>query len=180
MPTCKNNPKKNYTGKEPSPKGLGYCASGEKEGTEMKGNDGDTWVVKRGRWVKQEFDDFLLFEKLYRWWRQLAMGNFIIIKKDGTSQLIKSRAKTFEAQVTDLEIKWLEYTNDPNVEAILWSAQSSDIIEEFTQYIVKHETKEKLKYMMTLKNLPAYLLENYKKYFIKHKIHGKKDYTLRP
>ena len=29
MPNCKNNPKKTFIGDEPSPKGLGYCASGE-------------------------------------------------------------------------------------------------------------------------------------------------------
>ena len=38
---CKNNPKKTYLGTEPSPKGLGYCASGEK--------DGNMWVKKNGK-----------------------------------------------------------------------------------------------------------------------------------
>jgi hypothetical protein len=32
---------------------LGYCASGEKEGTEMKGKDGNMWVKKNGKWVKK-------------------------------------------------------------------------------------------------------------------------------
>ena len=32
MPLCKNDPKRKYTGDEPSPKGLGWCAHGEKEG----------------------------------------------------------------------------------------------------------------------------------------------------
>ena len=52
MPYCINNPKRTYTGKEPSPKGLGFCASGEKEGTEMKGKDGNMWVKSKGKWVK--------------------------------------------------------------------------------------------------------------------------------
>ena len=52
MPHCKNNPKRTYTGKEPSPKGLGFCASGEKKGTEMKGKDGNMWVKSKGKWVK--------------------------------------------------------------------------------------------------------------------------------
>ena len=43
MPYCLNNPKRTYKGNEPSPKGLGYCASGEKEGTKMKGKDGNMW-----------------------------------------------------------------------------------------------------------------------------------------
>ena len=56
MPICKNNNKKNYTGEEPSPKGLGYCASSEKEGTKMKGKDGNIWIKKNGRWIKFKND----------------------------------------------------------------------------------------------------------------------------
>jgi hypothetical protein len=57
MPICKNNPKKTYTGQEPSPKGLGYCAGSEKEGTKMKGSDGKIWIKKNGRWIKFKNDD---------------------------------------------------------------------------------------------------------------------------
>jgi hypothetical protein len=60
MSVCKNNPKRTYTGKEPSPKGLGYCASGEKEGTKMEGKDGSMWIKKKGRWIKYNIcDDFV-------------------------------------------------------------------------------------------------------------------------
>ena len=57
MPKCKNDPKKSYKGTEPSPKGLGYCAHGEKLGKVRKGKDGNTWKIestKSGvlRWVK--------------------------------------------------------------------------------------------------------------------------------
>ena len=52
MPQCKNNPKKSYKGTEPSPKGLGYCGSGEKEGTIKKGKDGKQWIIKNKRWIK--------------------------------------------------------------------------------------------------------------------------------
>ena len=65
MPNCKNNSKKTYKGDdpfrastcvdEPSPKGLGFCASAEKEGTEMKGKDGNMWVKKTGRWIKKKY-----------------------------------------------------------------------------------------------------------------------------
>jgi hypothetical protein len=51
MPHCKNNHKKTYIGDEPSPKGLGYCASGEKEGTKMKGKDGNIWIKSNGKWI---------------------------------------------------------------------------------------------------------------------------------
>lgn len=53
MPYCINNNKKTYIGNEPSPKGLGYCASGEKEGTEMKGKDGNIWIKSNGKWIKK-------------------------------------------------------------------------------------------------------------------------------
>ncbi len=57
MPICKNDPKSSYKGNEPSPKGLGYCAHAEKLGTQMKGKDGNMWVIKETskkikRWVK--------------------------------------------------------------------------------------------------------------------------------
>ena len=58
MPTCKNDPIKKYKGTEPSPKGMGWCAHGEKEGKVRKGRDGNQWIVKKvkngsKRWVKK-------------------------------------------------------------------------------------------------------------------------------
>ena len=41
MPYSKNNSKKTYSGKKTSRKELGYCASGEKDGTITKGKDGN-------------------------------------------------------------------------------------------------------------------------------------------
>ena len=57
MPPCKNDPKRKYKGDEPSPKGVGWCAHGEKEGEVRKGRDGNKWIVKKIgsgslRWVK--------------------------------------------------------------------------------------------------------------------------------
>ena len=43
-----------YTGEEPSPKGLGYCARDEKEGEIMKGRDGENWIVSGGRWKRYD------------------------------------------------------------------------------------------------------------------------------
>ena len=59
MPTCKNDPTKKYKGTEPSPKGMGWCAHGEKEGKVRKGKDGNQWIVKKvkngsKRWIKKE------------------------------------------------------------------------------------------------------------------------------
>ena len=57
MPKCKNSPTGTYKGTEPSPKGRGYCAKGEKLNKKMKGNDGKMWIIsetKTGvkRWIK--------------------------------------------------------------------------------------------------------------------------------
>ena len=57
MPKCKNAETGTYKGTEPSPKGLGYCARGEKVGKKKKGRDGNMWEVKEtkkgtARWVK--------------------------------------------------------------------------------------------------------------------------------
>lgn len=58
---CKNslNNSGTYTGKEPSPKGLGYCARFEKIGTKKKGKDGNMWIVSERAngtraWIKHD------------------------------------------------------------------------------------------------------------------------------
>lgn len=47
MPKCKNDPKTSYTGKEPSPKGKGFCAKKERIGSKKRGKDGKMWIVKK-------------------------------------------------------------------------------------------------------------------------------------
>jgi hypothetical protein len=51
---CKNVPETaalrrsaRYTGSEPSPKGLGFCARFEKDGARRKGKDGVWWIATR-------------------------------------------------------------------------------------------------------------------------------------
>ena len=48
MPRCKNS-SGYYTGREPSPKGLGYCAHSEGVGTRRMGNDGNVWIVQQDK-----------------------------------------------------------------------------------------------------------------------------------
>jgi len=203
MPICKNNPKKHYSGEEPSPKGLGYCASGEKEGKIMKGRDGKIWIKRFGKWIKKEIkkenkeDTFKastivqsltkenkefyfkkISKKLYHWWIKLSNGNIIIIFKNGKNKLIKSVMKTHKAQINDLKKKWLDFENDESVEAIIWSAQSIDAFEKLIHIIIKKNSKNKLEELIQIKDLPSYLLKNYKKYFVKYIFYGKKDYTI--
>jgi hypothetical protein len=56
MLSCIKNHKKFYKGNEPSPKGLGYCAHCEKNGTIKNGLDGNLWIVVKTkknikRWI---------------------------------------------------------------------------------------------------------------------------------
>ena len=46
MPACRNDASRKYKGDEPSPKGLGWCAHAEKEGTKKTGGDGKQWMVR--------------------------------------------------------------------------------------------------------------------------------------
>ncbi len=180
---CKNNPKKTYLGTEPSPKGLGFCASGEKEGTEMKGKDGNMWVKKNGKWAKKiTKEDYIkkLDDKLYKWWLKLANGNLIAIYKDGKHRLITSNAKTRKAFSNDIFKKWKELDENKDVKCIIWSAQSVDTIQSFVEYLIKKLSIKKLEELIKMKNIPEYLLKNYKKYFVKYKEIGNKDYTFKP
>lgn len=45
MPPCINDPSTSYTGKEPSPKGRGYCAHASALGLRRKGADGKMYIV---------------------------------------------------------------------------------------------------------------------------------------
>ena len=44
--------------------------------------------------------------------------------------------------------------------------------------LIKKSTKNKLDKLIGMKNLPDYLIENYKKYFEKTMLIGEKDYTI--
>ena len=44
----------NFKGTEPSPKGFGLCARMVLEGEHAKGTDGNIWVKKGGRWLKDK------------------------------------------------------------------------------------------------------------------------------
>ncbi len=189
MPICKNNTKKHYKGDEPSPKGLGYCASSEKEGKIMKGLDENLWIKSNGRWIKYKNDEDIeeqLYEKLYeilkkrlyKWWQSLSQGNIIVIYLDGSHKLIKSSLKTTKAQINDITNQWKDFQEDKDIKAIIWSAQSTDIIDNFIDWLIDNTSKNKLESMYKMKDLPSYLLDNYSKFFTKYKFYGKKDYTF--
>jgi len=99
MPQCKNDPKRKYKGDEPSPKGLGWCAHGEKEGEVRKGRDGNKWIVKKVssgslRWVK-------------------------VVDKDGDKTLVKKGYKKYvlknDFDNKELDIPCIVYIKNKNV-----------------------------------------------------------------
>jgi hypothetical protein len=55
---------------------------------------------------------------------------------------------------------------------------SVDIIQFFIDYLIKKSSKNKMSELLKMKDLPSYLLENYKKYFVKYELYSKKDYTF--
>ncbi len=87
--------------------------------------------------------------------------------------------KSMKAQVKDITTKWQEAENDENVEAIIWSAQSSETIESFIKYLMDTHSKKKLEAMVKMKDLPNYLLKNYEKYFDLYEFYGEKDNILK-
>ena len=92
--------------------------------------------------------------------------------------VITSSKKTDKAQTTDIIQKWNDFQNDKNIIAIIWSAQSTDALDSFIEKIIKKSTKTQLDEFINMKNLPNYLLENYKKYFVKSIFIGEKDYVV--
>jgi hypothetical protein len=56
-----------YSGTEPSPKGLGYCAKYEYVGTYRRGKDKNWWVKKsNGRWVRDKTYKPTLIDKIFK------------------------------------------------------------------------------------------------------------------
>jgi hypothetical protein len=133
-------------------------------------NERERWKYvgkKVGKWVKaisKEYYGELIYHKLIKWWRTLAQGNLIAIYKNGTHKLITSNAKTHQAFYKDITEKWKELYENKDVKCIIWSAQSVDIIQSFIDYIVQKLSIKKLEGLVKMKNIPEYLLKNYKKY----------------
>ncbi len=161
---CKNDPKKSYKGDEPSPKGLGYCAHAEEDGSIREGRDGKKWVVKNGRWVRYNdlMDDLLKSKKLLTFWRRLASGQILVIFDDGESKMMKGN-----------NWKKIETTN---VKAIIWSGISFDNYTFFVNYVVK---KQKKLADMLMNSPEETMVKYYQKLTEKYVINTEKDRTLR-
>ena len=91
MPLCKNDPKRKYKGDEPSPKGLGWCAHGEKEGKARKGRDGNKWITKKVssgslRWVKNSVTTKSVSREVSKSNNKNNCKNFVIYEKNETKK----------------------------------------------------------------------------------------------
>jgi hypothetical protein len=163
-------------------------------GYKKKGLDGNIWIIKETsagvkRWSKytpenskaEKIDRIvkLLTGRLEKWWEKLSDGNFLVIFKNGKYLMIKSDKKTRQAQIKEIKEKWIQYGNDKNVEAIIWSSMSADILYNFIRYLLVKLKKNELQKILDQKNLPLYLIENYKKFFIKNNLYTNKDYTFK-
>lgn len=135
--------------------------------------------VKEIKGKNTDYYEKILFKKLYKWWLKLSEGRFIVIYNDDRYKIISSKMKTTKAFTKDIIYKWNMLNDNENIKAIIWSSQSIDVIQQFINYIVKKTSKKKLDEIIELKNIPKYLIDNYKKYFVKNKFIGNKDYTFK-
>jgi hypothetical protein len=104
---CLNDPSGTYTGKEPSPKGLGLCGRGERIGAEYIGRDGKMWVVSKGhKWVHTE--------------QQRAIDKLL---KRVKSELMKLMKKT--PYLYEVEIKG---PTEQSLDEILWDPKKRNYI----------------------------------------------------
>ena len=84
MPKCKNDSKASYIGTEPSPKGLGFCAHAEKNGTIKKGKDGNEWIIKTHNNIKkwQKVKIVLIKKNISKLTNMQLLNNFNLLLKE--------------------------------------------------------------------------------------------------
>lgn len=155
-----------------------------KKGDKKKGEDGNMWIItitKSGikRWSKYDDAKDILYKKLYKWWLNFSNGGILIIYKNGRHKMYKGLFKSTKARYKDIEKKHIEYSEDPDVVAIIWSGISFDGFEQFRDYIIRSKSKTELNKMLKHKSLPEYIIKNYKKFFRKYELRTKKDYTFK-
>jgi len=116
MPLCKNDPKRKYKGDEPSPKGLGWCAHGEKEGKVRKGLDGNKWVVKKVssgslRWVKDSVNKESKIVKSDNKPSTIDCSKFVIYRKKTKFGCLKIETLTGLSGPKNTLYKYISYNN---------------------------------------------------------------------
>lgn len=115
----------------------------------------------------------VLYTRLFDWWLRLSKGQIILVYKDGSYHFyLKNRNQK------NWKERWKKLKKDSQIKAILFSSISNDNLTFFVNYFLSLPEKE-IKSLMKIKDLPSYLIKNYKKFFKKYKIFTIKDYTLK-
>ena len=112
----------------------------------------------------------------------LVHGGFLAIYKDGKYELIDSDKKTLKAQIADMKRKWFVFSEDINVNKIVWSAQSNDAIQEFVSYILNNMPASFINKVLDSKSLEdvlKILVEEADNLFYRYRFNSDKDYTLK-
>ena len=98
MPKCINDTSKSYKGDEPSPKGLGYCASAEESGKIMTGKDNKKYIIKE------------ISNGQKRWYKITAIT--VIPKEELKGDLVESIAKIEISSHSIRNAKFHDVSND--------------------------------------------------------------------
>ena len=176
MPKCKNDDTKRYKGSEPSPKGLGYCAHAEKEGTKKTGQDGNLWFVKKIkngslRWIKMNKTSTSQNKKKkqqskiikkYRHLNKSQLKTLYKIKKELKKELKKIDVKLF---IINNKIRYGRFWSDYPWDVVM------DKLDNFDQHkvlIVNLKLCEDNEIVLTDKGL--YIQHSNIKYSIKKKV----------
>lgn len=151
---CVNDPKRSYSGAEPSPKGLGWCAHAEKTGARRKGRDGRVWAIattKDGtrRWAplnavnsedgRRKVESLVraLENGIYPWWGKLAEGAATFaVYKNGQHAFVEAKAKTGTARLKEVAAMERELAADARTRAVVWSSMSRDTMTFFVRHIL--------------------------------------------
>lgn len=160
MPKCKNYDTGTYKGTEPSPKGRGYCAKGEKINKKMKGTDGNMWIIsetKTGakRWVKFTKQSKTLKNKS----KLIKTAKFTRKTKRKTIKKSKSKKKTKRKSKIIEKFGSIQnyYINDniQNQHDLLYSRILADGLEKLFKIKMKQNKKN---------NTYEFIIERKKKY----------------
>jgi hypothetical protein len=151
MPKCINDVNKSYTGDEPSPKGLGYCAHAEKIGTIKKGKDGNIWIIKKTKCGKQRWIKKTDKQKTDK---KLDCKNFVIYTKNEKKFSILGLSYVNEIySIKGLELKkgfihkWIDFNNFEKKETKIPDGYKKEklkntLIKKYCDFSKEHLTKK--------------------------------------
>ena len=165
MPTCKNDPTKTYKGTEPSPKGLGWCAHGEKEGKVRKGKDGKEWIVKK---VKNGSKRWVVENSTSTSFKPNCNKFVVYIKSDKRTRkrvsISQGRIEGLQSEEKGYIHKWISYNNFEDKLTKIPTGYTIRKGKKNKDFINKYFCGTKIP--ITKRNVPKIKHTGYKKYMI--------------